>query len=296
MSAPQTSAQYTPKAAEVIPFPVRSASRDWLSLWHLLSLDAPTVAALWTAFVARVVHVPLRWMTCPAVFVCVWMLYASDRLLDARDLGGPATTSELEERHLYHHRHQRAFVAALFVAAGAAALLVPQLDPAALRLYAALAAFQAVYFFLIHIYFRPTAPLPKELAVGIFFAAAVFIPSAAHVATLKLVPVALAFAAVCTLNCVYVYAWEHAGGQSGAHITTRFAASHPFASAGILFVFTTVLAFVLPHLRPLALALDLSIALLFTLHEVRTRLRRTQLRAAADLALLTPLIVLPFIR
>ena len=59
-------------------------------MWHLLSLDAPTVAAVWVVFVGRSVGVRLPWVEPAAMFVAVWMIYAADRLLDARvlDAGG----------------------------------------------------------------------------------------------------------------------------------------------------------------------------------------------------------------
>ena len=64
-----------------------------LALWHLLSLDAPTVAALWTYFIARANHVQLSYAVPAAMFLAVWLIYAADRLLDTRHLatGRPRT-------------------------------------------------------------------------------------------------------------------------------------------------------------------------------------------------------------
>ena len=84
-----------------------------LALWHLLSLDAPTVAVIWTWFVARAEHVRLPWATPAAMGIAVWMLYAGDRLLDARVLDGVRTAwtgERLEARHLFHYRHRRGFL------------------------------------------------------------------------------------------------------------------------------------------------------------------------------------------
>ena len=55
-----------------------------LTLWHLLSLDAPTVAVLWTWFIARTNHVHLPLASLAAMALAVWILYAADRFLDAR--------------------------------------------------------------------------------------------------------------------------------------------------------------------------------------------------------------------
>ena len=53
-------------------------------LWHLLSLDAPTVAALWTWFIAATNHIHLPLSSPLAMFIAVWTLYAADRVLDAQ--------------------------------------------------------------------------------------------------------------------------------------------------------------------------------------------------------------------
>src|ERR1700679_1878644 len=95
-----------------------------IALWHLLSLDAPTVAALWTWFIARANHIHLPPSSILAMAVAVWMLYAADRLMDARlmdtrlmdtrqmntSLHKPAPSEELEARHYFHHRHRTAFL------------------------------------------------------------------------------------------------------------------------------------------------------------------------------------------
>jgi len=77
-----------------------------LVLWHLLSLDAPTIAVLWTWFVARMTRTAVPWTTEAAMGVTVWLLYAADRLLDTRALDPLGDTSEFEARHFFHHRHR----------------------------------------------------------------------------------------------------------------------------------------------------------------------------------------------
>jgi hypothetical protein len=55
-----------------------------LHLWHLLSLDAPSVADLWTWFIAATLRARIpRFVPC-AMFLMVWILYVGDRLLDGR--------------------------------------------------------------------------------------------------------------------------------------------------------------------------------------------------------------------
>jgi hypothetical protein len=281
-----------------------------LALWHLLSLDAPTVAALWTVFLARNVHLNLPWTAPAAMFLAVWMIYVADRLLDSRSLmsgnwqtGAPATgnATGLEARHRFHHRHRGGFLTGIAAAAVALAVLLHRLDPRALQLYALLASLLAAWMLLIHaIPTSAEAPrLPKELAVGLFFPAAVFIPTVARAPLLRaaLLPDAALFAAVCTLNCLFVYAWEHAGARPGAHWTTRWSTRHLPQLAIATCVLATLVAS-LATKRMLAapstpaIACALSAALLLLLHTLRRRLTRIHLRACADLALLTPLLFL----
>jgi hypothetical protein len=233
------------------------------------------------------------------MFVTVWILYATDRLLDARVLdsrSSPDARAQIEERHRFHHRHRRAFLAAIGVCAIALAILLPQLLPHALRLYALLAALLLAYFLLIHTRLSAERRLPKELAVGIFFPAAVFIPTVARRPDLRLalLPYALAFAAVCTLNCLFLYAWEHSD-RAGAHWTTRFAIRHlwPITSAVIvlsLALSVPIAASPAVHPSALALASALSAIFLLLLDTFRHRILPIHLRAAADLALLTPVL------
>ena len=272
-----------------------------LAWWHLLSLDAPTVATLWTWFVARSCRVSLPWTAPAAMFLAVWMLYVADRLLDARPLAGSAAPAELEERHRFHDRHRRPLVAACSVATLALALLLHWTLPAALHLYTLLAVLLAGWLLLIHARNAHAAHrLPKELAVGLFFPAAVFIPTVAREPALRttLAAPALLLAAVCTLNCLCVYAWEHPFDTRAAHPTTRWGTEHLTPLAILCIVAGAVLA--LAHRSPsrtalLEIAAGLSAALLLLLHVLRARIRRLHLRALADLALLTPALLTPWL-
>ena len=304
-----------------------------LVLWHLLSLDAPTVATLWTVFIARCSHLHLPWTEPAAMFLAVWMIYAADRLLDARLPDTPQresriSASDLETRHRFHHAHRTAFVSVIVLSSIALAALLHRIDPRALHLYALLATLLAAWMLLIHARPLPhdaTSRLPKELAVGIFFPAAVFIPtlvrttptpaaihflgSAANWIRPNLLPSAFLFGAVCTLNCLCLYAWEHPTPRrqdpafadhtphQPAHWTTRWATAHLTTIALVILAASTIasvsraLAIALP-----ALACSLTTAALFALNLYRRRLSPIHLRVAADLVLLTPLLFLPFVR
>jgi hypothetical protein len=279
-----------------------------LALWHLVSLDAPTIAALWTWFVASANHIHLPLASTLAMALAVWMLYAADRLMDARLMDArlvnvdPTHYEGLEARHYFHHRHRTAFLTGILLASIALALLLPHLEPEAIRLYLILGALVSGYFILIHAT-RSAHRLPKEIAVGLCFAAATFIPTVARRPDLRLplLPSALLFAALCSLNCLFIYAWEHATSHNNprTHAITRLALRNlPFLT--ILLILSSAALSLLDHRAPWSIPCPIAVsaALLLLLHKERhaiSRVSRVTLRAAADLALTTPLLLLLFL-
>jgi hypothetical protein len=274
--------------------PKEKRPHDLLALWHLVSLDAPTVAALWTVFLARAAGLHLPWVEPAAMFVAVWMLYAADRLLDARPLPDGSMPPDLEERHLFHQRYRNRFLAMICMSSLLLVYLLHRIDARSLHLYTLLATLLGAWLLLIHARQSPAHRLPKELAVGVFFSAAVFIPTVARVPQLQfeLVPAAALLAAVCTLNCLCIYAWEHPAHRMQAHATTRWATSH-LAHLAIVVVVLASFAAVLAHasyVRYPAISCAMTAVLLLALNGLRRHLSAVHLRAFADLALLTPLV------
>ena len=267
-----------------------SETKSPLILWHFLSLDAPTAAAVWTAFLAIANRVHLPWTAPLSMAIAVWMLYAADRLLD---------TEDLEPRHYFHHRHRSAFISGIVLASIILAFLLPHIPSESIHLYLILGGLVFSYFVVIHAT-RSAHRLPKELVVGICFAAAVFIPTVSRRPDLRmaLVPPALLFAVLCSLNCLFIYMWEHTGAPSNhpPHWTTSFALRHLTLIAAINTAASLALAiFDRRAPWPIPAAIALSTALLLSLHLRRKRHSVLTLRAAADLVLLTPLIFLPLV-
>jgi hypothetical protein len=298
--------KHHPQLALVPRAPHQPTPRTALALWHLLSLDAPSVATVWTIAVARAVNLHLPWTAPAAMFIAVWILYAADRLLDARLLDArlldarafdsSQTTNDIEERHRFHHRHRRAFLLGITLSACALAALLRTIDLHALRLYTLLATLLAVYLLLIHARPGSAHRLPKELAVGIFFPAAVFIPTVARFPQLRLdlLPVALLLAATCSLNCLFLYAWEHPEPRTHAHWSTRWATHHLVSLTLTIAALSLLVILISPEHSTLILTSCIlaSTLLLLLLHHLRHRLQPIHLRALADLVLLTPLVPL----
>ena len=233
----------------------RLETQSPLDLWHLLSLDAPTVATLWLIFVAHATHtaIPPRF---PAVmFLAVWLIYAADRILEQDDF---------EPRHRFHQDHAKAFLTTMAGAAIALSLLLARIHlPSA---YFVVAAAFLAWFAAVHL---TPLRLPKEPATGLFFAAAIFAPEFP-----KAWPEALAFALLCTLNCAWINRWE--SSAPGRYVPQL----------------TAALVLILLHPTPITAAIALAAAALLTLNHYRARFHPTTLRAAADLALLTPILFL----
>ena len=214
--------------------------------------------------------------------------------LDAHDYDA------LEARHLFHHRHRTRYLTGIVCAAIALTTLLPQLDTAAIRLYLIEGALLVAWFLILHAT-RLAHRLPKELAVGLFFAAAIFIPTVARHPDLRLalLPGAILFGVLCSLNCLFIYAWEHEHPhplrEIPPHPTTRFALRHITALTLAEIAAALTLALLYPAgLSVIPAACALAAALLLILDRTRRQLGRTTLRAAADLALLTPLLLLVF--
>lgn len=213
------------------------------------------------------------------MFLAVWILYAADRLLDARELHLPPhhRRSDLEARHLFHFRHRRAFIAVIPLAVAGLAALLPALLRQTLDAYLIEGALLAGWFFLVH---GTRSRLPKEVVVGLYFAAAVFTPVLVRGPQHLLVLLACAalFATVCTLNCHFIHAWEHNTGD----VRPLLAFTAMVVAASCALAFDSVVA----------IPIGASAALLALLHKRRYQFSRTHLRCAADLALLTPALLL----
>jgi hypothetical protein len=235
------------------------------------------------------------------------MLYAADRLMDVRPLDiDPTRHEDLEARHYFHLRYRSAFLTGILVASLALADLLPHLDAAAIRLYLILGALVAGYFILIHAKGGTAAQekvahrLPKEIAVGLCFAAATFIPTVARRPDLRvsLLPAALVFATLCSLNCLFIYAWEHEDRRANrpTHAITRVALRNLVSLTTGLACLSIVLALFDRHVpSSIPFASALSAVVLLVLHRRRHAIARTTLRAAADLALTIPILLFPFL-
>ena len=269
-----------------------------LRLWHLSSLDAPTVAVVWSLGFAWAAGIRLPLWVPVLLALVAWAVYVGDRLLDARAGLRSAAPHRLRERHLFHWRHRRTLVPLAAASACAAAWIVLALMPAGVRERDSLLAAAALaYFTRVHSSrSRPLFRSPlltKELLVGLLFTAGCILPAwyRTHAAWPLAAP-AVYFALLAWLNCHSIDRWE---SRARRKHTAQILAPAPLLALAGLLLFTCLLA-VQPRSAALVAAGAASALLLALLDRQRNRLTPVALRAAADLALLTPLLLIAFAR
>jgi len=276
-----------------------SAIFQW---WHLLSLDAPTVAALWAWSIARAVSIQLPWSALLLLGLGTWLVYVADRILDGLHF---ESHGKLRERHFFYARHRgKGVLAGVVVGFVLLWLVATRMNATARREDTALFAVALAYFCLVHLC-RPGIErwFPKEAAVGLVFAAAVAVPAWSRLQGQRtsLIPVVTLFALLCWLNCIAIEKWERPSRDKArvlmaglSHATTQWAQAHfSLVSCGIALL--AAIACVRSELSAgpgdmtgLYLACMMS-AVMFPAFD-RSRLNSIQLRIAADVVLLTPLL------
>jgi hypothetical protein len=283
-------------------------SFGWFSpliAWHLLSLDAPTVAALWAWSFARAMHLSLPWHAPLLLALGTWLVYVADRLLDGLR---PLPADRLRPRHRFHVRHAPGFVVAA-IAIGSFLLWLIRFRMSAPARREDTVLFFAALLYLAIVHKAPENKqkwLPKELAVGIVFAAACAVPAWSRLPSgrASMLPAIVLFALLCWLNCVAIERWENPGSTqndalAATHPTTRWTASHFQPAALILATLAGSLAVLnATHPGPMALSLAtlISASLLAIVDRLHARFPTIALRVMADLSLLTPLLCLPILR
>jgi hypothetical protein len=290
-----------------------------VALWHLASLDAPTVAVVWSLSFAWMAHTHLPLWFEAALALSVWTIYVGDRLLDARSAMRELHSYRLRARHYFHWRHRKMLVPMAIAAICSAALLVLLFMPAAEQAqYAILTLVFLAYLARIHLRhrLRPFLDrvLSKELLVGVLFTIGCAVP------TLRLLPSSPGisgramlytiafFALLAWLNCSAINTWEsqaadrkdrvsaHASGTTHSlriisprrQVKTHSAFEWAILLAIIGLLSAAWMTAISMRAATLLLAGGFSAVLLACLDHLRNRLSAIALRAAADLALLTP--------
>lgn len=261
---------------------VRRRVQRAVELWHLLSLDAPSIAALWAWALARELEVHPQAAALGVLTLGTWLVYVADRLLDSH-----LKRTYLRERHTFHGKHWRAFTAAAIVVASVLTFLVIQWLPKnAFIAYTLLLALTIAYLGMVHLGRRISAP--HCMVVAGLFALSTSVPAAVQIQNIwqgtPLLMSVTSLAVVAWLNCWAIEMWET--GRR-AHLRATVAKR----SFWIAFVLALV-AFASGD--PVVGIAALSALLLFVLDGKRAQISPLMTRVAADAALLTPLLLMLF--
>ena len=272
----------------------RTAQRAVPTVWlNLACLDAPLVAITWFWLFARTFRVPLHVGNGVALFLTAWLIYLGDRFADAISLKPGSPRSLRQEFCL---RHREIWITTVALVGGFDAYVIWRTTAWETFLVgAAVGLLAVIYLVANHPLGLIWRSLPaKELAIGSLFAAGTGVALLPQLPTTPAFAVALiAFAALCSLNCISIAGWELEldRGQHKISIATR----HPglARSAGKICIALAVAGLALAIFFPAGafvfVCLAASAFLLAWLNRSSIDANDSK-TALADLVLLTPLV------
>jgi hypothetical protein len=269
-----------------------------LVIWlNLVCLDAPLVSLAWLWLFARTFHATVDSVNYAALFLTAWLIYLADRLADSRSLPDDAPRSL---RHEFCLRHQRSWVGAFVVIAVVdAVILWNGISAEIAAAGGVVGALALIHLLLNHSLGGAWPPLPlKEVTVGSLFASGTLVAlfPVLRPITDALAVSAIAFAGLCTLNCISIAFWERELDEAQAKVSfaTRFPGlrRHLARLAFVLALTSALTATAYRAAAPLFGCISLSSLLLAVLDFSREKIDRDQRTALADLVLITPLLAL----
>jgi hypothetical protein len=268
-----------------------------LTTWlNLVCLDAPLVSITWLWLFARTFNRLVTPAASIALCLTAWMIYLADRLADSRAL---PRNSPRSLRHIFCRRYQLGWFTAVMAVAIADTVIVWNSLNAAVRIAGSVVGILALIHLLMNYSLGGAwPPLPlKEFAVGSLFALGTLVPLLPVLPlTYALVLSSIAFAILCTFNCLSIAVWETEldAAQGKVSFATRFPAFRRYLGK-VLIVFALSAALAAISCRaagPVLGSVSMSSFLLALLDFSSERISRDQRTALADLVLLTPIPVL----
>jgi hypothetical protein len=253
-----------------------------------LGLDAPCVVLTWTWATSRAAGTPLPALPAAALFLVVWFIYLSDRLIDvARCRDWTQATGRLR----FGRDFRALFLACqLLCLAGIGGVLWSGLPTEVIRRALWVAVGVGLHFLLFVVPLVLRVKLPgKEFGVGLFFALGAY---ACLGATTQSLPLLGSIALVVAFNCLVIAARDVASDQSndpgGASGWWR-TIDRDLLWLGASLTFAAALAAALAEVRTFYLSLAAAFAMLTALHRAAHRWSGDAVRALADFALFAPL-------
>lgn len=259
--------------------------------WYLLSwlgLDAPCVVTTWTWATSRAADVDLPFRTAAAMFLVVWFIYLSDRLIDvARCKDWTKATGRLR----FGRNWRPLFLTCLgFCTAGILWVLWSGLPIEVIRRATMVALGVGLHCLAFVTPIVLGVKLPgKEFGVGLFFALGAY---ACLGATWGMLPLFVTIAVVVSFNCLVIAARDaesdRANDPGGASRWWRNM-NRDLLWLGVVLTLMAALCSILAHETGFYLSVAVAFALLSVLHFIAVRLSGNAVRALADFALFTPI-------
>lgn len=260
----------------------------WWFLPSWLGLDAPCVVLTWTWATSKAANTPLPIRPAAALFLVVWSIYLSDRLLDvARCRDWTRATGRLRFGRDWRALFWTCLGGCL---AGILALLVAGL-PADVLWRAAAVALGVGLHFLVFVFLRGKLP-GKELGVGLFFGLGAY---ACLGGTLPMLPLFASIALVVAYNCLVIAARDadsDRANDSGNASQWWPTMNRDLMWIGVTLTLAAAFAAVLSHESAFYASVAAAFALLTLLHRYAKRLSGDAVRALADFALFAPIPIL----
>ena len=276
-------------------------------LWpNLLSLDAPLVALAWAWMFSKawgVVSLPAQlWAT---LGVGVWIVYALDRIVDSRRATNP---KELEKRHHFHQRYERAFLIGIGIGAVWCLYTVMFTVAQTVLYYGAFVMLCSIVYFYYSVN-RPKGSGTggvKNLVAGLTFA---YGASAGVHAYSPVLPFGdmvfssevLLFAALCVINMTAIDFW-HLEGEEDDDASSVLTLGTLLIGGTAMFIYMSTLqreaiffnedyyheqAFY----KPFSVGLLVGAASFFLLNQARRRIQVDAYRVLVDVAVIAPVFV-----
>jgi hypothetical protein len=249
---------------------------------------------VWLWLFARTFHLPVHPGNAVALFLTAWLIYLADRLADASSLSPGSPRSGRQEFCL---RHREIWISALLLMAGFDLYVIWRyIDAGTFFAGAVVGVLALVYLVLNHPRGLIWRSLPaKEIAIGLLFAAGTLVALRPSI-TMPFAASALAFACLCSLNCISIAFWERELDrvQKKVSVATR----HPgFARqvgriCGGLALASFLMAIVYRQTALIFGCVGASALLLAFLNALSKKIDADQRTALADLVLLTPILPL----
>lgn len=270
----------------------------WL-LPNLLSLDAPLVAMAWLYVFAKTWRLGYHpWEAYVSLGLGVWIIYVSDRLLDASLLR--SGNEHIEERHRFHWQHRKFFQIGLALAVACAVAVVVMKMPMAVYKHLLLGGVMVAGFFGLAMLASQDpreVPHAKNTLAGLTFAFGTAMTAHLYRYEYDIYDMFasrefICFAVLCILNISAIDLWEHASRSADLEIkaSDELSLTLPLTLLGAASLAFAVLDSQQSN-RPFFYAILTGAGLMYALNRNRNHFQMESLRVLADVTLLIPVLV-----